>query len=65
MPNQREHLEIAFKNLYSEITRLRRNNLRMRLYMEILASTPRCKTAEKIRDTYGEEIFSESLIHLN
>jgi hypothetical protein len=65
MTNENETLGKAFKDLTAELNRLRRNNLKLRLYMEILASTPRCKTAEKIRDTYGEKIFSESLIHLN
>jgi hypothetical protein len=65
MSNQKEHLEIAFKNLHMEMNRLRRNNLRLRLYMEILTSTPACRTAEILRKTYGTEVSNESLIHLN
>ena len=65
MTNQDEILGKALKNLNDELNRLRRNNLRLRLHMEVLTSTPECKKAEKIRETYGEKIFNESLIHLN
>lgn len=65
MTNQDEILGKAFKGLYDELKRLRRNNLRLRLHMEILASTPECRTAEKIRETYGDKLFNNSIIHVN
>jgi hypothetical protein len=47
-----ENLRVAFKHLTEELIRLRRNNLRLRLHMEVLASSPECLTAQKIRETY-------------
>lgn len=65
MTNQDEILGKAFKDLTDELNRLRRNNLRLRLHMEVLASTPECRTSEKIRETYGDRVFNDSIIHAN
>jgi hypothetical protein len=37
------------KELARELTRIKRNNLRLKTHMQVLVGTPRCKTAEKIR----------------
>jgi hypothetical protein len=49
-----------------ELRRLRINNLRLRLHMEVLVKTPSCRIVQKIRTAYGTSAdFSESILHLN
>jgi hypothetical protein len=49
-----------------ELKRLRMNNLKIKLHMEVLVHNPNCKTASEIRKTYNEAPdFSESIIHFN
>jgi hypothetical protein len=47
-----------------ELKRLRLNNLRLKLHMNVLVNTPKCKTAEKIRVSEGM-MFNDSIINLN
>lgn len=65
MTNQDEILRKAFANLSEEVVRLRRINLRYRMHMDVLISTPDCRTSQKIRETYGEKVLNESIIHAN
>lgn len=49
-----------------EIKRLRIENLKIKLHMEVLIKTPRCKTTQRIRNIYGVSAdFSNSILHLN
>jgi hypothetical protein len=49
-----------------ELKRLRLNNLKIKLHMEVLVHSPFSKTASEIRKTYSKAPdFSESIIHFN
>lgn len=49
-----------------ELKRLRLNNLKLRIHMDILVCTPNCKMAENVRKEHnGAADLSESIIHLN
>jgi hypothetical protein len=65
MTHKNDNLQTAFVSLNEELRRLKRNNLRLRLYLEILCTTPGCNKAQAIRETYRSAEFSESTIHLN
>jgi hypothetical protein len=58
-------LHKAMKNLSEELVRLRRTNLRLKMHMDVLVSTPECRTAAVIRETYGDKVFNDSIIHPN
>lgn len=54
----------TIKALEKELKRLRLNNLRLKLHMNVLINTPCSKTAEKIRVTEGK-MFDDSIVQLN
>ena len=65
MPDQNEILGKAMKHLTEELVRLRRINLRYRMHMDVLVSTPECRTSNVIRETYGNRVINDSIIHAN
>jgi hypothetical protein len=58
-------LHETMKGLNEELLRLRRNNLRLRLHMEVLASNPDSQTAQKIREKFGISKIIHSTINKN
>jgi hypothetical protein len=61
-----EASEDLAKEYEKELKRLRMNNLKIKLHMEVLVHSPFSKTASEIRKTYCEvPDFSESIIHFN
>jgi hypothetical protein len=58
--------EAFIKSLVKEMRRIARKNLRLKNHLQILAGTPYCKTAARIREAATDtETFSESIINLN
>jgi len=49
-----------------ELKRLRLNNLRLRIHMDVIVRTPRCMMAERLRKEYNITAgLSESILRLN
>jgi hypothetical protein len=57
--------EDLIKEYEKELKRLRRNNLRLKMHMNVLVHTPACDTARKIRKEYMPVNFSECTIYYN
>jgi hypothetical protein len=55
--------EQHIKELEAELRRIQRKNIRLKMHMEVLVSTPYSKTAERIRYTSGK-VFDDSIINL-
>jgi hypothetical protein len=53
----------AMKELVKEVSRLKLQNLRLKIHMQVLTGLPRSKTAGKIRDIYspGEKVARDLL----
>lgn len=61
-----ESQDSLIKELTRELRSLRRNNLKMKMHLSILAGTPCCKTSDNIRDKYKDSAISgESILHFN
>jgi hypothetical protein len=58
--------KLVIKELEKELKRLRLNNLRIKLHMQVLVSNPASKTSDDIRTRYqGKGMFEESILHYN
>jgi hypothetical protein len=61
-----EAQEELLKALKKELRRIALKNIRLKSHLQILAGTPYCKTAARIREAATDtETFSESIINLN
>jgi hypothetical protein len=52
--------------LTTELRRLRRENLKLKMHMQVIVSNPETRTSQKLRDKYEvEPDFGSSVLHMN
>ena len=57
--------KLIIKELEKELRRLRINNLKYKLHMQVLVGSPNSRTAKRVLQEATGNIFDESIINLN
>lgn len=58
--------ESLIRELIKELRRLRLNNIKMKMHLQVIIGNPACKTSEDLKQKYkSSAAFSESILHYN